>query len=117
MANKIRLDADDVIKAGFWTEDNIASMYAAGFITAELGDTTDIDDATQDVEIEFGQTLPEEWKFVTLALQNLGDEDASPIFLGPIIAKTTTGFTVRLSANTDSANFKLVWIVAYTPAS
>ena len=36
--------------------------------------------------------------------------DADPIFLQCVVtAKSTTGFTVRFNANTDSANYVLDW--------
>jgi len=76
--------------------------------TAQTG-IQDIADATNTIVV----TLPVEYSdtsySISSIIQNTADSTPSQ-FAVTVVSKSTTGFTLELSGNTDSANYKLAWI-------
>jgi len=67
-----------------------------------------IGNATDTVNVTFGQTVSGTDYYPTVSIEN--STDANPAQFGYIITeKTTTGFTLLLSGLTDSANYKANW--------
>ena len=69
-----------------------------------------IGNAATSVSVTFGTAKADANYQVLCTMENT--TDGSPLFLIPVVtAKATTGFTVTLSAATDSANYVLNWMV------
>lgn len=69
-----------------------------------------IGNAATSVSVTFGTAHADANYQVLCTMENT--TDGSPLFLIPVVtAKATTGFTVTLSAATDSANYVLNWMV------
>lgn len=78
------------------------SVVAAG--VAALSSGASSFSITYDVTL--GSSIPPVFSFVNSV-------DASPIFLiGYVSAYSTSGFTVTANAQTDTANYKIVYIVS-----
>ena len=68
----------------------------------------DISNASDTVSVTFGSAMANTDYSIVYSIIN--EDDVNPSQYGRLInAKLTTGFTVELSGNTDSANYKLSW--------
>jgi hypothetical protein len=67
-----------------------------------------ISNGASQVIVTFASALPSSsWRPTTMIVENTTDVAPLNIFAGIITAKSTTGFTIQLNANTDSANYYL----------
>lgn len=70
--------------------------------------TADISDATDEKAITLPQAYSDTGYSINVNITNTTDGTPSQ-YACTVITKTTSGFTVKLSGDTDSANYKLEW--------
>lgn len=68
----------------------------------------DIPNGDQTIAVTFGSAFPDDtWQFGELIVVNTVDGSPLNLVVGLISAKSASGFTVNLTAPTDSANYDL----------
>lgn len=77
--------------------------------TRETGEET-LTALTSEVAVVFEvEKTSASYRFTELQIINTTDPDPARITVASVIAKTVSGFTVRLSGETDSANYVFAW--------
>lgn len=95
----------------YTTAEVLALIKGTASATTEAA-KTNIGSVTDTVTVVFGVTKSSaNWHFLGRAVRNT--TDASPLVIDPgiLTARSTTGFTVKLPANTDSSNYYYEWHV------
>lgn len=85
---------------------------SSGILAARAGRQT-MSSAVSTVSVTFSATWPDTDYVISHVFENLTDTD--PIFLqGVITSRLASGFTMRLNAETDSANYVMHWSIRKT---
>ena len=102
--------AGNEVKIGIGATDKVTVTADGIQLKGDQTGAAAIGNAATSVSVTFGTAHADANYQVLCTMENT--TDGSPLFLIPVVtAKATTGFTVTLSAATDSANYVLNWMV------